>query len=216
MLYVTGLALVAGVVIGLAGGGRFRFLAERQMRATWLVAVGFGLQYATDHLKVAGLGSVMVLTGAVVLLAFAALNPHLIGIGVVAVGVAANALVIGANNGMPVRPDAVVAAHIATRAEEPALGYGYRHHREGPGDQLRPLGDIIPIPQFREVVSFGDLVLAFGVTATLAHLLRPPSRHTVASRSGTLAPSWTQDDMLAPRFSSEPDAQPSESPDSVP
>jgi hypothetical protein len=105
-----------------------------------------------------------------------------VGIGVVVIGVAANALVIGINDGMPVRPSAVVAAHITSRADEPLLGYGFRHHREGPGDQLRPLADIIPIPPFRQVVSFGDLILAIGVAATVAHLLlRGPKR---AVRSG--------------------------------
>jgi Family of unknown function (DUF5317) len=209
MLYVTGLALLAGVGIGLASGGRFRFLAERGLRAPWLVVLGFGLQYATDHLKVGRLGTALVLGGAVSLLAFAALNPTLIGIGVVALGVAANALVIGANDGMPVRPGAVVAAHIATLAEEPLLDYGSRHHREGPGDRLRPLGDIIPIPLFREVVSFGDLILAFGVTATLAHLLRPAPRHAVSGGgpSGhhrTMDPTFGQSTTLAPQFDSGP------------
>ncbi len=178
MFYVTGLALVAGAVIGLATGGRLRFLGRHHLRAWWLVMVGFGLQLATDHLKVAGLGTAMVLAGAAALLAFAALNPTLVGIGVVAVGVAANALVIGLNDGMPVRPKSVVAAHIATRDEEPTLDYGFRHHAEGPSDQLRVLGDIIPLPQFHEVVSFGDLILALGVAATIAHLLRPGARHT--------------------------------------
>jgi hypothetical protein len=186
MLYLTGLALVAGVVIGLASGGRFRFLAQRRVRGTWLVVLGFGLQYATDHLKVGPLGTVMVLAGTVALLAFAAVNPTLVGIGVVALGVAANALVISVDGGMPVRANAVVAAHLATRAQEPTLGYGYRHHREGPGDSLTPLADIIPIPAFREVVSFGDLILAVGVAATLARLLQPGARHAV--KSGPPAP----------------------------
>lgn len=179
MFLVTGVALVAGAIVGLAMGGRFRFLPQRRIRAAWLVAVGFGLQYATDHLKVGRLGTPMVLAGAAALLLFAAANPHLVGIGVVAVGVAANAIVITVDDGMPVRPGAVVAAHIATRAQEPFLTYGLRHHREGPDDTIRPLGDIIPLPLFHEVVSVGDLILAFGVASTLAHLLQPAPRHAL-------------------------------------
>lgn len=178
MLYVTGLALVSGAVIGLACGGRFRFVSLHPLRAWWLVVVGFGLQLAADHLNVGGFGTVMVLAGAAALLTFAARNPHLVGIGVVAVGVAANALVIGINGGMPVRPAAVVAAHIATTAELPALNYGHRHHGERPSDKLRPLADMIPLPEFHEVLSFGDLILAVGVGATVAHLLQPVPRHT--------------------------------------
>ncbi len=177
MLYVTALALIIGAVVGLARGGRPSNLGRHRLRAWWLVVIGIAAQVAADHVDTASLGTVAVLAGATSLLAFAALNPHLVGIGVVAVGVAANALVIGLNDGMPVRPGAVVAAHITSRADEPALGYGTRHHREGPGDQLRPLADIIPIPAFRQVVSFGDLILAMGVAATVAHLLlRGPER----------------------------------------
>jgi hypothetical protein len=178
MFFVTGLALVAGAVIGLARGGRLRYLGRRRLRSWWLVLVGFGLQTATDHLRVDGLGTAMVLAGAAALLAFAALNPTLVGIGVVACGVAANALVIGLNDGMPVRPSSVVAAHIATQEEVPTLSYGYRHHAEGSSDKVPVLGDIIPLPIFREVVSFGDLILALGVAATIVNLARPGPRHS--------------------------------------
>jgi len=176
MFFVTALALVIGVVVGLAIGGRPRYVGRHRLRAWWLVVVGFGLQLATDHLDLGSLGTPVVLVGAASLLAFAALNPHLVGIGVVAVGVALNALVIGVNDGMPVRARAVVAAHVATAAEEPSLSYGYRHHREGPGDRLRGLGDVIPVAAFHEVVSFGDLILSAGVAATVANLLRPARR----------------------------------------
>ncbi len=177
MLYVTGLALVTGAVIGWASGGRLRFIARHRIRAWWLVVLGFGLQVAADHLDVGRLGTAIVVGGAVALLTFAALNPTLVGIGVVAVGVAANALVIGINDGMPVRPRAVVAAHIATTAQVPTLDYGYRHHQEGPTDRLQVLDDRIPLAPFHEVVSFGDLILAVGVAATVAHLTRPVPRH---------------------------------------
>jgi len=110
-------------------------------------------------------------------LAFAAVNPNLIGMGVVAVGVAANALVIGVNGGMPVRARAVVAAGIAAPAEVPTLDYGYRHHQESNKDKLQVLDDRIPLPLFHEVVSFGDLILAVGVTTTVAHLFHPLPRH---------------------------------------
>jgi hypothetical protein len=181
MLFLTGLALVIGVVVGLARGGRPRYIGRHRLRAWWLVVVGFALQVATDHVDLGSFGTVAVLVGAAALLAFAALNPHLVGIGVVAVGVALNALVIGLDDGMPVRSRAVVAAHVASGAEEPTMSYGYRHHREGPGDRLRPLGDIIPIPALHEVVSFGDLILAFGVAATVANLLRPVRRDAARS-----------------------------------
>ncbi|MDQ6616313.1 MAG: DUF5317 domain-containing protein [Actinomycetota bacterium] len=184
MPYLTGLALVIGAAIGTARGGRPRFIAQRTMRTWWLVVVGFGLQVATDHLDVGGLGTALVLAGALALLVFAALNPNLVGIGVVAVGVAANALVIGANDGMPVRPASLIAANVATAAQEPGLAYGRRHHREGRSDKLEALADIIPIAPFHQVVSIGDLILAVGVAATIAHLFEPLPRHAARSTGG--------------------------------
>jgi hypothetical protein len=190
MLYVTGLALVSGAVIGLATGGRPRFIARHRVRAWWLVLVGFGFQLAADHVDLGSLATVVVVAGAVALLAFASLNPNLVGIGVVAVGVAANALVIGLDNGMPVRPSAVVAAHLATVADEPAINYGYRHHQQRPSDKLLFLSDIIPIPvqPLQQVVSFGDLILAIGVAATVAHLVQPLPDHSARTHEASPSP----------------------------
>lgn len=180
MLYVTGLALFAGTVIGLATGGRPRFIMQHKVRAGWLVLVGFGLQVLSGRIDRVTLATVAVLLGAAALLAFAALNPSLTGIGVVAVGVAANALVIGLNDGMPVHPAAVVAAEIASAAQVPSLDYGTRHRQEQPGDRLQFLDDRIPLPVFHEVLSFGDLILAVGVTDAVAHLLGKVPGHTRA------------------------------------
>jgi hypothetical protein len=187
MFIVAGLALVVGAVAGVARGGRPGNIGRHRLRAWWLVVIGFGLQVATDRLALGSFGTVAALAGAAALLAFAALNPQVVGIGVVAVGVAANALVIGLNNGMPVRPRAVVAAHIATAAEEPALSYGYRHHRQSAADRLVALADIIPVPPVHEVVSFGDLILAAGVAAAVAHLLRLAPRHASLMDAGSPA-----------------------------
>jgi len=181
MLYATGLAVVAGLVVGLLRGGRLRWLGRHRLRAWWLVVAGFGLQLLSDHTGAGRLATAMVIGGAAALIAFTALNPTLVGMGVIAVGVGCNALVIGLNGGMPVKASAVVAAHIVPAYEEQVIDYGSRHHRLGPGDTLSDLGDIIPVPLFHEVVSFGDLILACGVASTIAHLLRRGPRH---ARSG--------------------------------
>jgi hypothetical protein len=126
--------------------------------------------------RAASIGTVSLLAGYGCLLAFAALNHTLIGMGIVALGLAANALVIAANGAMPVRPSAVVAAHITDRPGLVRLNYGPLHHRESSGDRLRPLGDIIPVPRVHEVVSFGDLILAVGTADLMVHLLHPRHR----------------------------------------
>jgi hypothetical protein len=183
MVFTTVLALITGVVIGRLTGGRFRYLAGSHFHAWWLLLVGVGLQVTTDRVDLGAFGTVGQLAGYVALLGFAAFNWHLVGMGIIAVGVACNALAIGLNGGMPVSPSAVISARIADEASEPQLGYGLRHHRQRPHDHLVFLSDIIPIPELHEVVSFGDLILAIGVADTAAHLLRPRNRH-VAGEEG--------------------------------
>ena len=41
-----------------------------------------------------------------------------------------------------------------------------------PSDRLTVLGDVVPVPALRQVVSFGDLILLAGVSDVAAHLAR--------------------------------------------
>jgi hypothetical protein len=179
----TLLAVVAGVTIALITGGRPRNISEHQVRLWWLLFPGFGLQLIADRVALGWIGTSGLLLGYAFLLAFAGANRSLVGIGVVAVGLGLNALVIGVNGGMPVRANAVVDAHIADEAGLSHVSYGHRHHLETHQDRLTFLGDIIPVQPLHAVVSFGDLILAFGVADLAGHLLhrrmgrpsRPPS-----------------------------------------
>jgi Family of unknown function (DUF5317) len=172
----TALALAIGTVFGFCRGGRLRHVADHHVRAWWLVLAGFGLQIGPDRIDLGQLGTPLLLVGYGCLLIFAGLNWRLVGMGVAFVGLAANALVIGINNGMPVRANAVIDAKISDRAGLAGLDYGRRHHAEGPDDRLTDLGDIIPVPQLHEVLSFGDLILAVGVADVASNLLRPRRR----------------------------------------
>jgi hypothetical protein len=171
---LTVLALLVGGLIGLCTGGRPRYVAQHHVRAWWLLILGVALQIAAARLDVGGqaAGNSAVVLGYICLLTFAAFNRSLVGMGIVAVGLAANALVIGINGGMPVRAAAVAAARV---------DYGRLHHPEGPGDRLRWLGDAIPARQLHLVVSFGDLILAVGVADVVAHLLHRRRRASVAA-----------------------------------
>src|SRR6516165_1803444 len=171
---LTLLALLVGGLIGLCSGGRPRYIAQHPVQAWWLLLLGVVLQLAAARLDLGSTGveNAAVLAGYVCLLTFAALNRSLVGMGIVVVGLAANALVIGINGGMPVRPAAVEAAHV---------DYGRLHHPEGPGDRVSWLGDVIPARQLHLVVSFGDLILAVGVADVTAHLLHRRGRAPVAA-----------------------------------
>jgi hypothetical protein len=174
MMALTVLALVVGGLFGLCTGGRPQYLAQHRVQAWWLLLLGVSLQLAAARLDLGGPGmeNAVVVAGYVSLLVFAAFNRSLVGMGIVAVGLAANALVIGINGGMPVRPAAVAAA---------GVNYGRLHHPEGPGDRLSWLGDVIPARPLHLVVSFGDLILAVGVADVVAHALHRRRRAPVAA-----------------------------------
>jgi hypothetical protein len=170
----TAAALVVGVLLGLITGGRPSNLGRRPVELVWLVAVSAALQVAAESLDVSSsLGLAMVLTSYVGLSAFAVANIRLIGMPVVLIGLLANLTVISLNAGMPVRAKAILAAHASTPAEIDEIDFGAKRHLATDDDTLVVIGDIIPVRPTREVLSFGDLVLAFGVADVLFRLLRP-------------------------------------------
>jgi hypothetical protein len=175
MIFTVG-ALLVGAAVGLLSGGRLRYVAAHRLVDGWLLVAGVVLHVAAGRFDLGPVGTLSLLAGYGCLLAFAALNRTLIGIGIVAIGLVANALVITLNGAMPVRTSAVVAAQLTDRPGLATLDYGRLHRREQPGDHFRALGDIIPVPRIHEVMSFGDLILAIGVADLVAHLFHPKHR----------------------------------------
>ena len=170
----TAVALVVGVLLGIAAGGRPSNLGRRRLRLAWLLAICALLQVVAEVFDVPQtVGLVMVLASYAGLSAFALSNIGLVGMPVVLVGLVANLFVIGINAGMPVRESAILKSHAATRQEVPALDFGAKRHLETDADHFVVLGDILPVRPTREVLSFGDLILAFGVADVIFRLLRP-------------------------------------------
>jgi hypothetical protein len=99
---------------------------------------------------------------AALVLAFLALNRSVRGVGLVALGLLANALVVTANGAMPVSPQAADRAGVGVL--EVLVG-DQRHELEGADTRLRALGDVIavPLPLRPEVVSAGDVLVAAGL-----------------------------------------------------
>ena len=164
-------AVLAGLAIGFARGGRLRHLGSASFRLWPLLAIGILLQVAAEALS-HDVGFAALLGSYVALVVFAVANLRLVGMALVAIGIALNALVIGINSGMPVRDDAIVTAGIASREELPHIRFGTKRHLERSSDQLTILGDVIPIPVAGEVLSFGDLIMSVGVANVLVGLLR--------------------------------------------
>ena len=164
-------ALATGLVIAIALGGRPRYLAEKSFRWWLLLPLGVVLQQVVEAEGVPWPFALLLVSYAY-LLVFALANLHHPGMGIVFIGIALNALVIFANHGMPVREKAVRAVHTEAAGAEVRIDE-VKHHLEARDDQLKVLGDIIPVPELDQVLSFGDLILAVGVADLLVHLLRP-------------------------------------------
>ncbi len=167
-------ALVAGVVFGLLAGGRPSNVSRRSLELVWLLALSVGVQVAAETLDVSDrVGLAMVLVSYVGLAAFAIANTRLVGMPVVLVGLLCNLVVISLNGGMPVEADAILAARAATADELDTIDFGAKRHLATDDDVLTELGDVIPVRLTREVLSFGDLILAFGIADVIFRLLKP-------------------------------------------
>lgn len=164
------LALAAGLVAGYARGGRLRRLGERPPVRSRLILTALGA-YAVG---VAGswvwepLLPVMTAVCWFTLGFYAWLNRSYHGARLVALGLAANGLVIMLNGGMPVSADAQVRAGVDVAGAE-AAETG-RVTVVDDTTRLPWLGKTIPVafPPRPEAVSPGDVAVAAGVAAALA------------------------------------------------
>ncbi|MDQ1403993.1 MAG: hypothetical protein QOG03_2309 [Actinomycetota bacterium] len=177
---ITIVAIGAGLLIGFLTGGRIRHLGERSFRLSIVFAVGVALQllitYGPRDLPVA-----VLLLSYTCIVTFAVANLDLKGMGLIAIGIGLNFIVIAANRGMPVDPKAIRTAGVYSDAELRHKVIEGKRHLQRPGDHLLWLSDIIPasLPGYPQVVSFGDLILYFGVADLMANLLHPPRRGPV-------------------------------------
>jgi len=170
-------ALVAGMVIGWATGGRWANLAVARPRSVGLLVGGVACEAAGAHWSLGGEANAVQVAGYALLVGFAARNYLLVGMGLVGAGLVANLTVIALNGSMPVQPRAVLDAGITTPAGLATLSYGPRHHAARAGDRLQVLADAIPLRPLRLVVSVGDVLLFVGMADVTARLARSAPQH---------------------------------------
>lgn len=171
-------ALLVGLMIGLVRGGRIRHLARIRPRWPALGAAGlvgvlvawFGPLDAPEIVLTASLAAC---------LAFCVLNLRLRGLGVVAVGLAANLAPLLLNGFVPVDSDALVHAEIAERADVDTIDLSGAQRVADDETPLWFLGRIIPLPELGLVLSFGDLIIAAGLGATARNSVRHRRVHGV-------------------------------------
>jgi hypothetical protein len=137
-----------------------------RVEAPWLLGLGLAIQIALeyidfpkDQIETVGYALLMLSYGCV--LAFCIANAPRSGFGVIAVGIALNALVIGFNQGMPTKP---IGTNASGDRIHKAVTQTVKHRQTRSDDLLGGLGDKILLPKpLDELVSFGDLVIAVGI-----------------------------------------------------
>jgi hypothetical protein len=193
------MAAAVGVVVGYATGGRLRHVGERPVRLWPLLVAGAVLQLAAPN-------GVVLVAGLMGVLGFCVANLQLVGMGVVTIGLALNVVVIAANGAMPVRPEALAKAHLSVD------DVGGKRRLEEPGDRLTILGDVLPARPLRQVLSFGDLIIAAGTADVVVHLMRRRRRGAHdpqgndSARGGRFLRLWTTMAKRSPRPSGDPEA----------
>lgn len=186
---MLGTALAAaGVVV--ATRGSFTQLLSLRVRAFWLLGLGLALQagiefvdFPKSEIETVGYGILMASYASI--LAFCIANVSSTGFGVIAIGIAMNALVIGLNQGMPTKPIGND-AH-GNRIYKPVVETV--KHRQTTDDDLLPiLGDRIVLPKPADsVISFGDLVISVGICELAYFESRSKRQHQPTSRQSTTA-----------------------------
>ena len=152
--------LLAGLLLGWLAGGSLDRLGGVLLRRRRLVALALLSQLA-GTLVGGPFYAVGLVASAVLVACFLAVNRGLRGTGLVALGLLANALVVGANGAMPVSTAAAARAGVADPAGVPDP----RHEPADRRTRLPWLGDVVPLPLpgRPEVVSPGDVLVAAGL-----------------------------------------------------
>ncbi len=192
----TLIAVLAGIALGLTGGGSFDNLL-RWRPVAWQLALGaIVIQLLFRLLPLDGTFAVVLdVISMLLLIAFAVLNIKVAGMVVILIGLVLNLIPTVINNGTPVSPDALVSAGLVERADLDRVELEGPRHVQTDDDSLTFLGEVIAIPT-GQVVSFGDLILLLGEMLTISALLRNrrigPAARRPATGRGAGAPPKTR------------------------
>jgi lipoprotein signal peptidase len=170
-------ALVAGLIVGVAVGGRPSALASIQFRWAPLILVGFLAQVVlfTDAVasRIGGAGPPIYVVTTVMVGAAVLRNIGLPGLPLIVLGALSNLVAILANGGfMPATPDAV-----ASLGKHGAVTI-YSNSSLVASPSLAPLVDRFALPQwlpFANVFSIGDVLIASGVIVLIVATMRRPA-----------------------------------------
>ena len=158
--------VIAATALVLLTRGRFGQILNIRIAGGWLLAVGLVIQVALEYIdfpknQIETVGYALLMISYLLILAFCLVNIGTRGFGLLAIGVALNALVIGLNQGMPTRPIGDNAQ--GERVFKPVV-QTVKHRQAQSTDILGFLGDRILFPRpFDTLVSPGDIAIALGI-----------------------------------------------------
>jgi len=159
---LAAVALLLAVLAGRLSGGSLTRLGHLGLRARGLVWAAVAVQLAAT-LVGGPLYPVGLAVSAALAAGFLGRNRGVRGTGLIALGLLANALVVGLNGAMPVSLHA--AGEAGTSTQDIVNGDDPRHQLADRSTRLRWLGDVVPVrtPWRPEVVSPGDVLVAAGL-----------------------------------------------------
>ena len=172
---MLGIAIVAAALIPLITRGSYKRLIRTEIHWGWLLAGGLAIQLGLEYFTMPreywhSYGFGLLVASYVLILAFCARNLVLRGMGIVLIGIACNALVIGLNQGMPVKFPPEWRDQSWTKAT-------VKHHPQNSDDRLLILSDIIILKHpYDAVMSFGDLIIAVGLCNVAYSASRNPRK----------------------------------------
>ncbi|HJR87149.1 MAG TPA: DUF5317 domain-containing protein [Acidimicrobiia bacterium] len=169
--------LFLSMAIAILRGGRLSNLGDIHLRLWWLLPLGFALQIAARYTPSSGLGVTLILLSYLPLIILVLLNKERPGLWLAGLGVLMNFSVIALNGGMPVLAEAAeVASGFAPG--DPVIAESYKHVVLNRDSLLPFLADVIPIRVLNigQVLSLGDVFLAFGLGRFIEFELRRPVR----------------------------------------
>lgn len=159
MLFVM---VLVGVVAGLVRPRRARFGTPRAVAIVFAAAAIQVASVATTGVMHTALLATSVVLGA---LWIALQRRHLASV-LLGVGAALNVAVVVANGGMPV--DSGALARVGRRDVDVTRGFLYKHVPMTSDTRLSWLGDRIPVPIQRNVISLGDVLMAVAICLWVA------------------------------------------------
>jgi hypothetical protein len=169
------LAAAGGLVAGRARrpiGGHGAVPHLRQMRLL-VAGCALALVAAMVHGDVSVLADALAIASIAV---FCGVNRNITGIAVIGAGLVLNLAAVVLDNGMPVRPKALVAADVVDADEVAHHHIRDPRHLETDNDRFGWLGAVVPVPGLRQVISFGDLIVLVGLVDACRDLGRRRSR----------------------------------------